>query len=582
MALTRSSVSPSILLCPNEVLTEILRNITDLPTLAKVVCTCRQLYIIAAPLLYASCPTLVNRDSLVNDVALERRVGAFLRSLEEGRIAQLVRHIVLDRNVKFTHQLGEAIQQCIHLDHLTLYTTNKNSSPAAVAEYVGDRIMSLSLRIVPDPLEFSEISAAFEESLRSFGLTVPWLSQIQVTGHVGEEPFKHLQKFTKITSLRVLIHPNLICNGTKVGSYIQKYTHDRQIASLHVNFIPFVTNNRHEEFYVSDVAMPHLKTIVLEFWHPGINFPTMERPIQTRLRFQSFSCRVLHQLIQNEKQNEWKYEFSGTHAILTDTSGEHTTIEEFESIINRIRQANLTPLISFDFQPSASPVLLNSGHPDILLDLSLDGFAYHQIHIDYFIFRVVPVARSLFINTGCITPLHGRRMAQGRRLYNFLLSLVEQAPQFQLSHLQNLSFVDSTIYGLSIPPPYQMGFLDARTIQPLSWLASVSSIEIDMAYCQIGIYLHNFSHNRTIYGRVCTTQPPSIRGGYSTNLLDFNMCRTRDAPHLQHQFNNLRGREIPVSTSSELFSARMDIDWKNLILSSDLHRTWVLTYLQFS
>jgi hypothetical protein len=69
----------------------------------------------------------------------------------------------------------------------------------------------------------------------------------------------------------------------------------------------------------------------------------------------------------------------------------------------------------------------------------------------------------------------------------FFTEVVYRAPHFKLEHLQN--FPDIPVRQDSQIPAKLLDwhYLDARSLQPLSLLATLTSLDLDMAYFRVGI-----------------------------------------------------------------------------------------------
>ena len=322
----------SLLDCPNEMLIEILRHVTDPYSLAALARSCKILNEFATPALYNTCPTLENCDHFLPMNILRDCCDKLIYGLADTN-ARFVRHLVLDPYMwiygrKARKEGEDQLKKCVNLESLTAYVIQTQDIQRSL--FIGtlcDKVTSLTLRIVRD---------APDAMLKGFGTSEPT---------INESAFKCLRNLTRVQHLRILVEPTLLLHephilhqdSGQLISWIVRYTQHLKLKSLRTNILPTYENTSLSN------DLQYLETRALDLWIQDIQFHASRREPQAQGR--AISRLVLSRLMEVEKVRT-RIDISGTHVILNtfnELRDRFITIEDdphfdYASTLDRIRR----------------------------------------------------------------------------------------------------------------------------------------------------------------------------------------------------------------------------------------------------
>jgi hypothetical protein len=298
-------------------------------------------------------------------------------------------------------------------------------------------------------------------------------------------------------------------DANRLFSRISAATTYSRIRKLTTNVVPdiyphFVWENdpRHPIF-------PHLKEVVFDGRSPISNLTHgVTRLMQKRspYRGRPLSTKAITSLMEMEQTHDLEFNFRGLNIVLwahdtesTDPANAHRyspdALRPFHDWL-RLRQADgvLISVVQVDLFCPVTPDYRHFPlwwkHPDVYLNIRFCADRFADRRVKTFVERLVPTTRSLFISS-FINPRSERCKCspsgfQPRAYYDFFVQVVERAPSFQLEHLQNFPPLDHDFGVIVSWPPEATIFLDARSFQPLSSLATLTSLDLDFNHLSYG------------------------------------------------------------------------------------------------
>jgi hypothetical protein len=293
-----------------------------------------------------------------------------------------------------------------------------------------------------------------------------------------------IRQYSRATALRILIQPGLEYESSNLSELIESNTRDLQLTSFHTNVIMDYTN--------TFIAMLGLQTVTFESWQSCGGFPSSKTPNSQRMCCHYVDYVVLRTLLQNDERLQWNYVFSGIHIILhipTDNLYPYLKCDERDIIEDNLRRMDLSLIVCRDISSRTTFNCMPSENTDVYMESFFDtSEGYHISQLRRFLGKIAPAARRLVVCTVVSGILN-----HGEMFYKFFTDAVKKARRFgssfQLQHLQN-SVPLNSIY---VSPKHipltgtKRRLLDARILQPLSPLKTLTSITIDMSYCNYSV-----------------------------------------------------------------------------------------------